>query len=232
MKLVKKFNYPKLSRVTTKSGRLYSTPERDKLPSVTTILDKTADKSGLLEWRKRVGEAEANRIVREAAKIGSLLHGNLEDYMQGKTIKTKGNLVHKLVKNMTDSIIANGLNRISEIYGIESYLYFPGLYAGTADLIANIDDSIAIIDFKNSRSNKKEEHVEDYFLQGCAYAIAHNELFGTNIDKVVIMMVVRPKENDRGNLECKYKEFEISGDRFKEYSEKWLDRLEQYYESY
>jgi CRISPR/Cas system-associated exonuclease Cas4 (RecB family) len=94
------------------------------------------------------------------------------------------------------------------------------LYAGTSDAIGVYEGEDAIIDFKTSKKIKKREWIEDYFMQGCAYALAHNEMMGTEIRKVVILMVDR---------EGKFAEFTIKGEEFDEYCDKWAQRLADYF---
>jgi len=121
---------------------------------------------------------------------------------------------------MTSEMINNGLNKIDELWGVEVALLAKGLYAGTSDAIGVYEGQDAIIDFKTAKKMKKREWIEDYFLQGCAYALAHNEMFDTDIKKVVILMVDR---------ESKFKEFSIEGDEFDKYSKKWAERLADYF---
>ena len=117
-------------------------------------------------------------------------------------------------------MVENGLNKIDELWGVEVGLIAAGLYAGTSDAIGVYEGQDAIIDFKTAKKMKKREWIEDYFLQGCAYALAHNEMFDTDIKKVVILMVDR---------ESKFKEFSIEGDEFDKYSKKWAERLADYF---
>jgi len=121
---------------------------------------------------------------------------------------------------MTSEMIENGLKKIDELWGVEVALIAKGLYAGTSDAIGIYEGEHAIIDFKTAKKMKKREWIEDYFLQGCAYALAHNEMFETDIKKVVILMVDR---------ESKFKEFSIEGEEFDKYAMKWADRLADYY---
>ena len=122
---------------------------------------------------------------------------------------------------MSDLVINEGLKNVDEIWGTEIGLIAPGLYAGTTDCVGMHEGSEAIIDFKTSKKIKKEEWIEDYYLQCCAYALAHNEMYGTNIQKGVILMVSRDN---------KFKEFIIEGARFEMYCDLWTKRLEEYYE--
>jgi genome maintenance exonuclease 1 len=214
-----KYNYEKLTRIDGPS-RLYATPDGSKVPSVTTILSSTADKTGLLEWRKRVGEAEAQRISTESAGLGTLVHKHVENFIEGIERPPGSTPIHVLARSMSDMIINNGLPRVTEVWGMEASLYYPGLYAGTTDLVGLFEDVPAIMDHKTAKKMKKPEWMEDYFIQTTAYALAHNEVYGTDIKKGALFMADR---------EGQYETFVIEGAMFESYSDKWLRRVEQYY---
>jgi len=219
--LKNKYEYPKLKRVQTKQGRKYIGEDENPVPSVTTILGDTGDKTALINWRKRVGDAEATRISTESAGLGTKVHNALEKYILLEEYEIKGNNhISVMAKNMVDEMIDKGLSKVDEIYGVEVGLIAKGLYAGTADGIGMWEGEEAIIDFKTSKKIKPRKWIEDYFMQGCAYALAHNEMFGSNIKKVAILMIDR-----EGN----YADFVIQGDEFEEYCNKWSDRLTNYY---
>ncbi len=217
-----KYTYPNLKRVTDKEGkRRYTEDGTNPVPSVTTVLSATGDKTGLLEWRKRVGEAEATRISTEAAGLGTKVHNAIEKYILGEEWDTFGNNhVSILAKTMTSEMIDIGLSKVDELWGVEVGLIAKNLYAGTTDAVGIYEGEEAIIDFKTARKMKKREWIEDYFLQGCAYALAHNEMFGSNIKKVAILMVDR---------EGKFKDFVINNEEFENYAETWAERLADYY---
>ena len=220
--LVEKFEYPTLKRVTAKNGqRQYTGDDDQPVPSVTTVLGDTGDKTALMNWRKRVGDAEANRISREAAGLGTKVHNALEKYVLQEEYEISGsNHISIMAKSMLEEMIAKGLSQVDEVWGVEVALIAKGLYAGTSDAVGMFNGVESIIDFKTAKKIKKREWIEDYFMQGCAYALAHNEMFGTNIKQVAILMVDR---------EGKYADFVIEGDEFEEYCGKWADRLAQYY---
>jgi genome maintenance exonuclease 1 len=226
----KTYKYPKLERVDSPEGRRYVTPSGLAVPSVTTILDKTKseEKKQVLEnWAKRVGgQQQADAIKNGAAALGTVIHNQLEKYMLGEELVWGNNLIQKLAKKMVEKVIAEGIPNIERVFGLESALYVDNLYAGTADLIVQIDGKLMIADFKNSIKMKKEEYLEDYYTQLVAYSIAHNSMFGTDIDSGRIMMVARP---DESTGVCEYKEFDLTPEKFKIYEEKWLSRIEQYY---
>ena len=220
--LVEKFTYPTLKRVTAKNGqRQYTGDDDQPVPSVTTVLSDTGDKTALINWRKRVGDAEANRISQESAGLGTKVHNALEKYVLLEEYEIKGNNhISIMAKNMVDEMIDKGLSQVDEIWGVEVALIAQGLYAGTSDAVGMFNGVESIIDFKTAKKIKKREWIEDYFMQGCAYELAHNEMFGTNIKQVAILMIDR---------EGKYADFVINGDEFEEYCNKWAMRLADYY---
>lgn len=214
-----KFQYQPLKRVESNGSRLYETPA-GKVASVTTILDSTKDKTHLMEWRKRVGDAEANRISKEAAGLGTLMHTHLENYVIGKPRPTGNNTVQVMATAMADTMIAEAFKHVDEVWGIEASLYYPGLYAGTSDMIGVWQGKPAIIDHKTTNKPKKKEWIEDYFLQCCAYALAHNEVHGTDIRTCAINIIDR---------EAKLQSFVIEGNEFDHYCVEWTKRVDQFY---
>jgi hypothetical protein len=220
MKINKLFEYHTLERDTKPTGeRLYITPT-GALPSVTTILSATADKSGLEAWRAYVGEKKANQVRDEATGLGTLMHEHLENHMLGIERPRGSNLVRQMARNMADQVINRGLSNVDEVWGIEAPLYMPNRYAGTADLIGVYHGSPALMDFKTTNKMKTAEMIEDYFCQCAAYADAHNVLFGTTIRSIVIFMVSR---------DLKFNDFIISGTDFDHYLAKWRKRVDQFY---
>jgi genome maintenance exonuclease 1 len=225
----KRFEYKKLERMQTDEGRKYATPDGKALASVTTILSATKSeesKAGLENWRKRVGRENAKNITQGAANLGTVLHNQLEKYMLGEEVVWGNNMIQLMAKKMYDTVIEQGLSKVEKVFGIEAPLYYPGLYAGTADLVIQIDGTIMIGDFKNSIKMKKESWLEDYWIQIVAYSLAHNELFGTKINSGRIMMVARPDE--RTGL-CDYKNWDMTPEMFSKYEDLWLSKLDQFY---
>lgn len=220
--IIERFNYVKLERTTdpVTGIRKYTDPLGNKLPSVTTILGATKDSAGLDAWRAYVGEEKAKQITTEATNLGSLMHTHVENSLLGVERPKGNNLVRKMASDMADQIINIGLPKINEVWGIEVPLYYPGLFAGTTDLVGIYEGLPAVMDHKSANKMKAPEHVEDYFQQGAAYCMAHNEVHGTNIRKVVLFMVAR-------NLE--YKEWILEGNEFDKFYDLWLGRLEKYY---
>ena len=220
--MLDKYPYSELKRTKVNGKRLYAT-ETGPLPSVTTILDRTkpAEKvKALNEWKNRVGHAEAQRIVTEAANVGTIMHDTLERWIKGEEPCEKNNLIHQIGKRMADTIIENIQDDLNEVWGSEVNLYYPGLYAGTTDLSGVWKTRDSICDFKQTNRPKKREWIDDYFIQGAAYGEAHNALFGTNIRSVAIFMCSR---------DCEFQLFEMIDEEYDFWAQEWTKRVEQFY---
>lgn len=222
--LIKKYNYVPISRETIDGQRKYATPDGEKLPSVTAILEATKSeekKKALQEWRNRVGHERAQQITTEAAGRGTRMHKWLENYIINGTTGEPGSNPYSIQSHtMAQSIISKGLSKCSEFWGTEVPLFYPKVYAGTTDLVGIHDGSEAIMDHKQTNKPKKREWIEDYFIQLAAYAAAHNEVHGTNIRKGVIFMC---------SADNQYQEFIVEGNDFDQWTEKWFLKVEQYY---
>ena len=219
-----KYTYAKLTRDESTGKRLYLTPTGHKVPSVTTILDKTKPaeaREALANWRKAVGEQKAQAITTEAANRGTRMHKFLEDYVKGEPLKESvSNPYAQQSLKMAKIVITHGLSFVNEVWGSEVPLYFPELYAGTTDCVGMHQGDPAILDFKQTNKPKKREYIDDYFIQLTAYALAHNEVHGTNIRKGVILMCSKDYE---------YQEFILEPKDFDYWTERWCDRVSQYY---
>ena len=232
--LIEKYNYTKLTRDESTGKRLYATPEGHKVPSVTTILDKTKpaeSRIALANWRKAVGEKKAQEITTEAANRGTRMHKYLEDYVsQGYLTDPGSNPFSQQSHKMADCIIKQGFGPVSEVWGNEVPLYFPELYAGTTDCVGVHNGEQSILDYKQTNKPKKLEYIDDYFIQLTAYALAHNEVHGTNIRKGVILMCVKPAEIAPMQWgEPQYQEFILEPKDFDYWTERWCKRVEEYY---
>jgi ATP-dependent exoDNAse (exonuclease V) beta subunit len=222
--LVEKYQYPSLRRVTIDKNRHYASDQGEPVPSVTTVLSKTGDKSGLIAWRERVGEAEAQRISTESANLGTKVHNSLEKYILGEHWEITGsNMISQIAARMTHKMISEGFHKVDELWGTEVGLLAEGLYAGTADGVGVFDGEPSIVDFKTAKKIKRREWIEDYFLQGAAYSLAHNEMFGTNIRQIAILMVDR---------DSNFQEFVVKDAEFDHYCEQWANRLMEYNSKY
>ncbi len=222
--LVSKYNYKPLTRDDSSGRRLYQTPDGTAVPSVTTILDKTKPaeaREALARWKKAVGEQKAQEITTEAAGRGTRMHKFLEDHIKGIPLKESvTNPFAQQSLDMARKVIAEGFPKINEVWGSEVPLYFPELYAGTTDCCGIHDGEEAILDFKQTNKPKKREWIDDYFLQLTTYALAHNEVHGTNIRKGVILMCSKDYE---------YQEFVLEPTDVDYWTERWCYRVEQYY---
>ena len=216
--ITNKYVYPELKRLDKEVGRFYQDSNENSVPSVTTVLSNTSDKSdSIQQWRKKVGETEANRITKQSTDIGSMVHEALENYLNEKKWDNFTNNQEGIIASkITEKFINSGLSSLTEVWGLEVGLILDGLYAGTADCTGKINDIPSIIDFKTARRMKKREWIEDYFLQGCAYANAHNVMYGTNIKQIVILMADRNQE---------YKKFVVNNHEFDHYTNRWKQRL-------
>jgi len=204
MKWNKLYNYPKTVRSSIDGVRKYDVND-EKLPSVTTILKATESedkKESLARWRTKVGEVEAERVKNTAALRGTAMHTYLEHYVKG------GNVLDK------------GFPDLEEVWGVECTLHYPGLYAGQTDMCGIYQGRESIIDFKQSNKPKRDEWITDYKLQLVAYAMAHDQVYGTSIEQGVILMCTPDNF---------YQRFIVNGGEFRKWKWEWLRRIDAYY---
>ena len=225
MKIVDKYKYPSSTRAKIEGLRHYSIDgSEQKLPSVTTVLGQTQPKEkqeSLERWRQRVGLREAQRVTRDAAIRGTAMHKYLEDLIRGERYLDLTEIGQQ-AQTMAEIIVERGLNNVDEVYGIEAVLYYPDLYAGSVDLVGRHNDQVSIIDFKQTNKPKQREWIDDYMLQMAAYGMAHDIIYGTEINKGVIMMCSK---------DLYYQEFVIEGEEFREAKHNFLGRLDEFYNS-
>ena len=170
--------------------RFYPIPGADKYyPSVTSV---TSFKNAqfFAEWRRRIGETEANRITARATQRGTAFHSMAEDHFRGTLDVNKYLENNPLSVRMFQSAKTT-LNRINNIHCLETFLYshYLGL-AGRVDCIAEFDGELAVVDFKTSTKEKSEEHIEHYFVQETAYAAMFLERTGIEVKKIVTLIAV------------------------------------------
>lgn len=214
------YKYEEFKRKSVNGKRLYENPFGDPVPSVTTILDKTKPKEkreALANWKKRVGEAQAQKIVTEAANVGTIMHNMLESWVKNEDYTGERILQAEM---MAETVKKNVEPHLQEVWGSEVNLCYPGLYAGTTDLVGVYKGKPTIMDFKQTNKPKKREWIDDYFMQGAAYGLAHNELYGTKIENIAIFMCSR---------DCNWQLFEVEPEEFKEWETKWAKRVEEFY---
>lgn len=232
--LVERFAYPSLTRDESSGVRLYECMDGNKVPSVTTILSATKSseaKASLENWRNRVGEENAKRIMEEASERGTFMHAFLEEYIAGRWAPSESkteNILENQASRMAMHIIRDAFHKVDEVWGSEVPLFYPGIYAGTTDCVGIHDGKQAIMDYKQTNKPKRREWIDDYFIQLTMYGNAHNELYGTNINTGVIMMAVAPPpENPNGKTA--YQEFIITGSEWNYYTNLMWNRVEKYY---
>ena len=232
---IQKYDYHPIPRVEVNGKRFYATPDGNKLPSVTTILDKTKSeesKAALQNWRNRVGAEKAQQITTEAANRGTRMHTYLEHYVKTGEVKERGSNPFSWASHtMAQTVIDQGLVNVNEFWGVEIPLYFPNVYAGTTDGAGIHIGQEAILDYKQTNKPKRREWIDDYFVQLCAYAEAHNEVHGTKIKKGVVLMCVKPELDEQHNIvkPPEYQEFVLEGTEFEKYRSLWWKKVEQYY---
>jgi genome maintenance exonuclease 1 len=208
--------YEKLERIDSPNGRLYKLDQNVHVPSVTTVLDRTKDKTALKEWANRVGQAEADRQKEQAAYIGTWMHTTLEHILEGKPLALGTDWLAMKGHQMAFTLANRYFGAISEIHGSEVGLYYKDRYAGTTDLVATYRGKLAIIDFKQSVKPKRHEYITDYFHQLAAYAVAHDWKHGTSIDYAAVLIAVQDGTTQ---------EFTTTGREFQEFKAQWMERL-------
>jgi genome maintenance exonuclease 1 len=220
--VVRRHRYESLTRQDLPEGRRYVNRHGEKLPSVTTILEKTKDKSKLIDWINRVGEAEAERIKNDAAAVGTAMHAYIESHIKFRPVPPAKYAWQYKAYRMAASLMESFFPDLDEVWGNEVMVYRRGIYAGTTDLAGMYRGQPSIVDFKQSNKMKKREWIDDYFVQLTAYAAAHNEMYNTDIRQGVILMA-----SQDGLL----KEFVICGREFDSYLDQWNAKVRSFYES-
>ena len=218
MKKNSKYTYVNATSTTDHGSRMYDVMG-SRLPSVTTILAQTKDDEYIKRWKAKVGHEEAERIKNYSSKRRTSMHKFLEKHIQGAGYEdlTK---IGKEAKPMAQKIIEIGLTPVEYYYGSEITLYYPGLYAGATDLICEHNGMETVVDFKQANKPKREEWIQDYYLQIAAYAMAHDYIHKSQI-KQGIIMVCTP--------DLYYQEFKVSGPELRRYKHEFLKRLDNYY---
>ena len=219
MKKSNKFNYIEGKRTEKHGLRIYDILGM-RLPSVTSILAKTKDQRYLADWKKKVGNEEAERIKNISSRRGTSMHKFLESYITGVGYDDLTEL-GQAAKPMAEKVIEIGLAPVKEYYGSEVTLYYPGLYAGSTDLVCVHNGKDSIIDFKQANRPKREDWIDDYKMQIAAYAMAHDYVHKSNIEQGIIM-VCTP--------DLYYQEFIVSGANLRSWKHKFLKRLDMYYD--
>ena len=215
MKWNKKFKYPESTKSIQKSFKA-------KLPSVSTILKETMSdekKLAIQKWMERVGNEEAEKIKKDASSRGDKMHIYIDNFLsKRKMLQLEDDKPYK----MAQTIIENGIKgHLKEIWSTEAVLYFPEKYVGITDLVGKMDNDLeTVIDFKQSNTPKQEKYCEDYFLQLGAYSLAHNTVYNSRITQGVILLCT---------VDYLFQEFIIEGNQLIEFQNKFLERVEQFY---
>ena len=218
IKKLDKYDYGKYARIDDQGPRTYAV-KGERLPSVTNVLSRTKDQGFLRKWKARVGEAEAERIKTSSANRGTSMHKYLENYVLDTGYEDLTEM-GQLAKTMAQKVIEEGLAPVDGYFGSEVTLYYPGLYAGSTDLVGLHNGQESIIDFKQSNRPKRIDWIEDYFMQIAAYAMAHDYVHGSNIQQGVIMICTP---------DLYYQEFKIEGLQLRKWKHEFLKRLDQYF---
>ena len=177
---------PKLERETIDGVRYYSVPDEEELLRLVSITSVTShfNREIFDNWRKKIGEDEAQKITKAATSRGTDMHSLVENYLYNQDLPSVTPIADFLFK-----IAKTEINRINNIYALEGSLYSKQLgIAGTVDCIAEYDGELAIIDFKTSKKPKPREWIEHYFVQCMAYGCMLYELTGISVKKLVIIM--------------------------------------------
>ena len=221
MKKADKFNYITGKQITDPDTgtRVYEIVG-NRLPSVTTILGKTKDQEFIKRWKAKVGEAKAEEIKNLSSKRGTAMHKFLESYVEGVGYEDLTDIGVQ-AKPMAQKIIEIGLAPVDEWYGSEVTLHYPGLYAGSTDLVCRHNGMDTIIDFKQANRPKNKDWIEDYYLQIAAYAMAHDYVYNSQIQQGIIM-VCTP--------DLYYQEFKFQDHELRQWKHKFLKRLDMYHE--
>jgi len=219
MKRNNRYRYATGRQLNEDSGRVYDVAGY-RLPSVTSILSRTKDQGFLKEWRAKVGDKEADRIMNLSSVRGTAMHKYLESHITDIGYEDLTD-IGKQAKTMAEKVIEIGLTPVDEYYGSEVTMYYPGLYAGQTDLVCIHDGEDAIVDFKQSNRPKRKEWIEDYYLQIAAYAMAHDYVHGSKINKGVIMICTP---------DLYYQEFVVNGAELRQAKHRFLKRLDMYHD--
>ena len=205
-------------------GKRHYDIDQEKLPSVTTILSATQSeekKKSLADWKARMGPQYADRVRDIAAMRGTAMHRYLEAFIDGSGHKDLTSIGME-AEPMAKRIIESGLGDLEEVWGQEVTLYYPGLYAGATDIVGIYEGQPAIIDFKQTNKAKKREWISDYFCQLGADCMAHNYVYGTNIQSGIILMC---------RIELLFQKFDVSGREFVRHQHDFLRKTDQYYKN-
>lgn len=181
-------NLPECKRKNIDGMRMYLTETGEAYPSITTVLSRMS-RDGIKAWRERVGAETANKISTQASRRGTAVHKLAEEYLSNNPDWSKGAMPNNIETfNSIRSILEENINLV---YGLEVNLWSDYLgVAGQCDCVCKWNGRNTIVDFKTARKAKKEEHIQNYFMQGCAYAIMFEERTKIPVPDVAIVIAV------------------------------------------
>ena len=180
---------PLLKAKNVDGKRFYEDQETKKIyPSITSVLS-IRQKEGLIKWRKSVGEQVANHVMVQAANRGTAVHNMVEDYLNNVDLEQVDKYKKQFLPRMMFNVLKPELSKINNIRLQEAQMFSTDYtVAGRVDCIAEYDGVLSIIDFKTSTKEKNEDWIENYFIQGSAYAEMYKEHFGEEVTQVVILI--------------------------------------------
>ena len=180
---------PPLKAKNVDGKRFYEHLEtKEAYPSITSVLS-IRQKEGLLKWRKNVGEEVANHVMVQAANRGTAVHNMVEDYLNNVDLEQVDKYKKQFLPRMMFNVLKPELSKINNIRLQEAQMFSSDYtVAGRCDCVAEYDGVLSIIDFKTSTKEKNEDWIENYFIQGSAYAEMYKEHFGEEVTQVVILI--------------------------------------------
>ena len=184
------YKLPDLKAKNVEGKRFYEKKDGTRYPSITSVLS-IRNNEGLLAWRKRVGDEVANYVAIKAANRGTYVHNMVEDYLYNKP-ENELHETHskKFLAYMMFKVLKDKLKQVDNIHLQEAQMYSDKwTVAGRCDCIAEYEGELSVIDFKTSTKEKDEDWIENYFIQGAAYAEMYEEHFQTPINQIVILIV-------------------------------------------
>tara|TARA_B100001564_G_scaffold340446_1_gene334135 strand:- start:24 stop:674 length:651 start_codon:yes stop_codon:yes gene_type:complete len=206
-----KYNYKTYHINKVNDMRYYCVSEDVNVPSVTSILRKTNDKSINLFQHK---------FNTDSIEIGNFMHKYLEHYVSKNVDFFDKSENYIIAKKLAELVIDNFIDNIEEIWGTEVSVLYKNAYAGTIDLIGMIDGKLCLVDYKSSYRHKSRVEMEEYFLQLAAYSLAHDWQYDTKIDSIIVFLAIRNGQFEKTS---------ISLDELDTYKLKWLSRLEKFH---
>ena len=216
------FEFPELVIHTHEGMRFYEAPDGNKYPSITTVLGKQPGKQkGLREWRERIGEEQARIVSGKAARRGTAFHNICEDYLNGVEDITHHKDKNFLAYCMFGEMKSHLDEKINKVVLQEQTMYSPKYkVAGRCDFIGVYNNTLAVVDFKTTTTPKKEEWIEDYYLQLGAYSLAHNVVYNSRITQGIVLLCT---------VDNLFQDFRIQGAKLEEFQNKFLEKVEQFY---